>query len=293
MDAINCDKQVEVGNTALRLTGRNAKPNGTIVDVNGTRIGGREFIVMAGPCAVENREQLLTTARIVQEYGARILRGGAFKPRSSPYSFQGLGEEGLQLLSEARAATGLPVVTEVMDTRQVELVSQYADILQVGSRNMNNFPLLKEVGKADKPVLFKRGMMATVDEYLMAAEYILSHGNENVILCERGIRTFETSTRNTLDLSAVLLLKRLTHLPVCVDPSHGTGVRWMVPEMAKAALVVGADAILVEVHYQPETALCDGEQSLYPEDFARMMAELEKIGSVVGRKVTGVHPVTA
>ena len=293
MDAINCDNPLEIKNPALKLTSRNVKIDDTIVDVNGTSIGGEEFIVMAGPCAVENREQLLTTAQIVREHGAKILRGGAFKPRSNPYSFQGLGEEGLKLLAEARMATGLPIVTEVMDTRTVELVSQYADILQVGSRNMNNFPLLKEVGKTDKPVLFKRGMMATVDEYLMAAEYILSYGNKNVILCERGIRTFEKSTRNTLDLSAVLLLKKLTHLPVCVDPSHGTGVRWMVPEMAKAALAVGADAIIVEVHNQPEIALCDGEQSLYPEDFARMMVELEKIAAALGRKIAGLNPVTA
>jgi 3-deoxy-7-phosphoheptulonate synthase len=293
MDAIKCDNPLEVNNPAVKLSSRSLSPDDTIIDVNGVKIGGKEFIVMAGPCAVENREQLLTTAQIVHEHGAKILRGGAFKPRSNPYSFQGLKEEGLKLLSEARVATGLPIVTEVMDTRMVKLVSQYADILQVGSRNMNNFPLLKEVGKTDRPVLFKRGMMATVDEYLMAAEYILSYGNKNVILCERGIRTFENSTRNTLDLSAVLLLKKLTHLPVCVDPSHGTGVRWMVPEMAKAALVVGADALLVEVHYQPESALCDGDQSLYPEDFARMMRELEKIGAAVGRKVAGLEPVSA
>ena len=287
MDAIKCE------NPALKLSSRSVKPDDTIVDINGINIGGNEFIVIAGPCAVESREQLLTTAQIVHGYGAKILRGGAFKPRSNPYSFQGLGEEGLKLLAEARMMTGLPIVTEVMDTRTVDLVSQYADILQVGSRNMNNFPLLKEVGKSKKPVLFKRGMMATIDEYLMAAEYILSHGNQNVILCERGIRTFENSTRNTLDLSAVLMLKKLTHLPVCVDPSHGTGIRWMVPEMAKAALAVGADAILVEVHNQPDEALCDGEQSLYPEDFERMMVGLEKIGAAVGRKVAGLTPVTA
>ena len=287
MDAIKCE------NPALKLTSRSVNPNDTIVDINGINIGGKEFVVIAGPCAVESREQLLTTAQIVRDFGAKILRGGAFKPRSNPYSFQGLGEEGLKLLAEARMLTGLPIVTEVMDTRTVNLVSQYADILQVGSRNMNNFPLLKEVGKSTKPVLFKRGMMATVDEYLMAAEYILSHGNQNVILCERGIRTFENSTRNTLDLSAVLMLKKLTHLPVCVDPSHGTGVRWMVPEMAKAALAIGADAILVEVHNQPDVALCDGEQSLYPEDFQRMMVGLEKIGTAVGRKVAGSNPVTA
>jgi 3-deoxy-7-phosphoheptulonate synthase len=236
---------------------------------------------------------LLTTARIVREHGAKILRGGAFKPRTSPYSFQGLGEKGLELLAEARAQTGLSVVTEVMDTRKVELVSQYADILQVGSRNMNNFPLLKEVGRSSKPILLKRGMMATLDEFLMAAEYILSYGNENVILCERGIRTFESSTRNTLDISAIPILKRLTHLPVIVDPSHSTGIRWLVPEMAKAAVAVGADGIQVEVHYQPEKALCDGEQSLYPEDFASMMLELDKIAHAVGRTIAGVQTVDA
>lgn len=289
MDTSKCDTPFEAVNPALKHTNRDNKPSGTVVNVNGIRVGGEEFVVMAGPCAVENKDQLLTTAEIVQEHGASILRGGAFKPRTSPFSFQGLGEEGLELLVEARKLTGLPIVTEVMDTRQVELVSQYADILQVGSRNMNNFPLLKEVGQVDKPILFKRGMMATVDEYLLAAEYILHNGNENVILCERGIRTFENSTRNTLDLSAVLLLKKLTHLPVCVDPSHGTGIRWMVPEMAKAALAVGADAIIVEVHYKPEIALCDGEQSLYPDDFARMMDELDKIGAAINRGIAKPH----
>ena len=293
MDAKSCDIPINSLNPAIKLANRIVKPSGTIVNVNGLEIGGEDFIVMAGPCAVENREQLLTTAQKVHESGANILRGGAFKPRSSPYSFQGLEEEGLKLLSEARELTGLPIVTEVMDTRQVELVTQYADILQVGSRNMNNFPLLKEVGSVDKPILFKRGMMATVDEYLLAAEYILSHGNENVILCERGIRTFETSTRNTLDLSAVLQLKQQTHLPVCVDPSHGTGVRWMVPEMAKAAMTVGADAIIVEVHYLPDEALCDGEQSLYPQDFSRMMNELGKIGEAINRKLSTAHPVNS
>jgi 3-deoxy-7-phosphoheptulonate synthase len=293
MDSTKCDNPVEIKKTALELTRRNSKSDNTIIDVNGVKFGGEEFVVIAGPCAVENREQLLTTAQKVQEYGAKVLRGGAFKPRTNPYSFQGLEEEGLQLLAEARKMTGLPIVTEVMDTRQVELVSQYADILQIGSRNMNNYPLLKEVGNLDIPVLFKRGMMATVNEYLMAAEYILSNGNENVILCERGIRTFEPSTRNTLDLSSVLMLKHLSHLPVCVDPSHGTGVRWMIPEMAKAALAVGADAIMVEVHYQPEKALCDGEQSLYPEDFARMIVELDRIGTAVGRRVIDIQPVSA
>ena len=243
------------------------------------------LIVMAGPCAVENREQLMTTARYVKSGGAKVLRGGAFKPRTSPYSFQGIEEEGLKLLAEARRETGLPIVTEVMDTRQVELVCKYADILQVGSRSMQNFPLLKEVGKCRIPVLFKRGLGATIDEYLHAAEYILLQGNEQVILCERGIRTFETSTRNTLDLNAVPMLKHLSHLPVIVDPSHGTGHSWMVTPMARAALAAGADGLLVEVHYKPEDALCDGDQSLNPEEFSSMMTELQKVAAAVGRYI--------
>ena len=212
-------------------------------------------------------------------------RGGAFKPRSSPYSFQGLGEEGLKLLSSVRSETGLPLVTEVMDTRLVEMVAEYADMLQIGSRNMQNYPLLKEVGMTRKPVLLKRGMMATIEEFLLAAEYILNQGNDQVILCERGIRTFETSTRNTLDLSAIPMLKRLTHLPVIVDPSHGTGLRWMVPAMAKAALAAGADGLIIEVHYKPEDALCDGYQSLDLHEFATLMTDLKKIAQAVGREI--------
>lgn len=214
------------------------------------------------------------------------MRGGAFKPRSSPYNFQGMGEEGLKLLSAISKETGIPVVTEVMDTRQVELVASYADMLQIGSRNMQNYPLLKEVGMTKKPVLLKRGMMATVEEFLMAAEYILSQGNDQIVLCERGIRTFETSTRNTLDLSAVPMLKRLTHLPVIIDPSHGTGLRWMVPPMAKAAIAVGADGLIMEVHYKPEEALCDGFQSLSLDEFDLLMADMKKIAKAIGRKIT-------
>jgi len=255
------------------------------VNVAGVEAGGTEVVIIAGPCAVENQEQLFDTARAVKQGGARILRGGAFKPRSSPYSFQGLGEEGLKLLSAIRSETGLPVVTEVMDTRQVELVGQYADMLQIGSRNMQNYPLLKEVGMTRKPILLKRGMMATIEEFLLAAEYILSQGNENVILCERGIRTFETSTRNTLDLSAVPMLKQLTHLPVIVDPSHGTGIRWMVPAMAKAAIAAGADGLIMEVHYRPDEALCDGHQSLDLDLFTRLMTDLKRIALAVDRKI--------
>ncbi len=264
---------------------RKSKAELTIVDVSGIRIGSPEVVIIAGPCSVETQEQIMETAMAVKSAGAVILRGGAFKPRSSPYNFQGLGEEGLKFLEEARTKTGLPVVTEVMDTRLVELVAGYADILQIGSRNMQNYPLLKEVGRLRKPILLKRGMMATIEEFLLAAEYILNQGNEQVILCERGIRTFETSTRNTLDLNAVPMLKHLSHLPVIVDPSHGTGHRWMVPAMAKAAIAAGADGLIMEVHYKPEEALCDGQQSLSPDEFIRLMADLKKIAQAVGREI--------
>jgi 3-deoxy-7-phosphoheptulonate synthase len=266
-------------------TDKIVKPEPLRVKVKGIEIGGREVIVIAGPCAVENMEQLAETAVSVRKSGAKILRGGAFKPRSSPYSFQGLGEEGLKMLRDISLETGLPVVTEVMDTRQIETVCRYADMLQVGSRNMQNYPLLKEVGMTRKPVLLKRGMMATIEEFLLAAEYILSQGNEQVVLCERGIRTFENSTRNTLDLSAVPMLKRLSHLPVIVDPSHGTGLRWMVPVMAKAAIAAGADGIIVEVHYRPDEALCDGHQSIDPDEFRLMMKELARIAEAVDRSI--------
>jgi len=264
---------------------RKSKAELTIVDVSGIRIGSPQVVIIAGPCSVETQEQIMETATAVKSAGAVILRGGAFKPRSSPYNFQGLGEEGLKFLEEARIKTGLPVVTEVMDTRLVELVAGYADILQIGSRNMQNYPLLKEVGRLRKPILLKRGMMATIEEFLLAAEYILNQGNEQVILCERGIRTFETSTRNTLDLNAVPMLKHLSHLPVIVDPSHGTGHRWMVPAMAKAAIAAGADGLIMEVHYKPEEALCDGQQSLSPDEFIRLMADLKKIAQAVGREL--------
>lgn len=285
METNPCNKEVNGGSSIPSRVSRKTKPTDTIVNINGVKVGGSEIVVIAGPCAVESREQLFETARSVRTAGAHILRGGAFKPRSSPYSFQGMGEEGLKLLYEIRKETGMPVVTEVMDTRQVEMVAQYADMIQIGSRNMQNYPLLKEAGICRKPVLLKRGMMATIDEYLMAAEYVLSHGNEQVILCERGIRTFETSTRNTLDLSAVPVLKRLTHLPVIVDPSHGTGVRWIVPPMAKAAVAVGADGLIMEVHYNPEAALCDGYQSLSLDEFDSLMCDLRKIAQAVGREI--------
>jgi len=267
------------------LVSRKTNPEGTVVEVNGIPIGGTEVVIMAGPCAVESSEQVSETARMVRTYGAAILRGGAFKPRTSPYSFQGLGEEGLQMLARAKKETGLSVVSEVMDTRQVENVAKYADILQIGSRNMQNYPLLKEAGLYPNPILLKRGMMATIEEYLNAAEYVLSQGNKNVILCERGIRTFESSTRFTLDLNAIPLLKQRTHLPVIVDPSHGTGLRSLVPTMSKAAVAAGADGLLLEVHYHPEEALCDGSQSLFPDEFGTLVKDLRKVADAIGRGI--------
>ncbi|MCK4879773.1 MAG: 3-deoxy-7-phosphoheptulonate synthase [Bacteroidales bacterium] len=285
METDSCSIETLIKTDDPELVRRSARPEGTIVDVNGIRIGGKEIVIMAGPCAVESEEQLTETAKSVRAGGASILRGGAFKPRTSPYSFQGLGKEGLEMLERARNVTGLSVVSEVMDTRQVETVARYADILQIGSRNMQNFPLLKEAGRASKPILLKRGMMATIDEYLNAAEYLLSHGNTQVILCERGIRTFESSTRYTLDLNAIPVLKQRTHLPVLVDPSHGTGIRSLVATMAKASIAAGADGLLMEVHYKPEEALCDGSQSLYPEEFGMMMEDLRKVAVAVGRTI--------
>jgi len=273
------------GCTIPPLVDRKSKSYPTKISFGEFTIGGSEVVIIAGPCAVENHEQLLETAKAVKSAGGKILRGGAFKPRSSPYNFQGLGQEGIKMLGDIRMETGLPFVTEVMDTRQVEFVAEYADMLQVGSRNMQNYPLLKEVGMLRKPVMLKRGMMATLEEFLLAAEYILNQGNEQVILCERGIRTFETTTRNTLDLSAVPMLKHMTHLPVIVDPSHGTGLRWMVPAMAKAAVAAGADGLIMEVHYKPEEALCDGYQSLNPEEFVHLMTDLKKVAQAVGRDI--------
>ncbi len=269
----------------MKLYDRESKPEGTLVDVGGVEVGGRAVVVIAGPCAVENAEQMLATARAVQASGASILRGGAFKPRTSPYEFQGLKEEGLELLKWVSSETGLPLVTEVMDTRKIEQVCKFSDMLQVGSRHMHSYALLEEVGRTGKPVLLKRGWCATIDEFLFAAEYVLNEGNEQVVLCERGIRTFEQSTRNTLDLNAVPVLKRLTHLPVIVDPSHGTGHWWMVPWMSRAAVAVGADGLLVEVHAEPDKALSDGVQSLKPERFDAMMSEVRAVAQAIGRTV--------
>nr|WP_246110716.1 3-deoxy-7-phosphoheptulonate synthase [Thermosediminibacter litoriperuensis] len=268
-----------------KLASRTFRPEPTVIKVGDVLIGGDEFVVMAGPCAVESREQLLETAEIVKKCGAKVLRGGAFKPRTSPYSFQGLGEEGLKILAEARERTGLPVVTEVTSTEAVDKVAEYADILQIGARNMQNFQLLRAAGRTGKPVLLKRGMSATIEEWLNAAEYIMNEGNFQVILCERGIRTFEPMTRNTLDLSAVPIIKHISHLPVIVDPSHGTGHwRWVTP-MSRAALAAGADGLIIEVHPNPQEAMSDGPQSLKPENFRLLCEELKKIAPIVGRSM--------
>ena len=269
----------------IPLTARETRPEGTIVTAASAVFGGKRLAVIAGPCAVESEEQVVSTARLVKAAGAVLLRGGAYKPRTSPYQFQGLREEGMRLLVLAKEETGLGVVTEVMDVRHLEKIAEVADMLQIGSRNMQTFTLLDEVGRMSKPVLLKRGMMATVDEFLLAAERIAAGGNGSIVLCERGIRTFEVATRNTLDLNAVALLKRRSHLPVIVDPSHGTGQWWMVPHMARGAVAVGADGLIVEVHVRPEEALCDGFQSLSPGTFERMMREIRAVAEAVGREL--------
>jgi len=268
---------------SYKLASRTFKPEPTIIQIDDIKIGDQNIVVMAGPCAVESREQLFESAIAVKNAGAQFLRGGAFKPRTSPYSFQGLEEEGLKMLFEAKQMTGLKIVTEVMDVHAIELVSKYADILQIGARNMQNFSLLKEIGKTKKPVLLKRGISATIEEWLNAAEYILSEGNKNVMLCERGIRTFETYTRNTLDLSAIPAIKKLSHLPVIVDPSHGTGLWKLVPSMAKASIAAGADGLIIEVHPDPKNALSDGAQSLTPGNFEILCKDLKIIANAVGR----------
>jgi 3-deoxy-7-phosphoheptulonate synthase len=268
-----------------KLVARGFRPEGTVVKLaKGVRIGGDEVVIMAGPCSVESREQIFAVAESVSRSGAKLLRGGAFKPRTSPYSFQGLGEEALKLMREAGDKFGLLVVTEVMEISQIELMLPYVDMLQVGARNMQNFNLLRELGKVRKPVLLKRGIAATIEELLLSAEYLLAGGNYDVILCERGIRTFETYTRNTLDISAIPIVKKLSHLPMVADPSHGTGRRDKVAPMARAAVAAGADGLLIEVHNDPDKALSDGAQSLYPEQFAQLMGELRVIAPAVGRK---------
>ena len=269
----------------FKLVSRAFQPHDTVISVGRCAIGSRQLAIMAGPCSVEGEEQAFTIAAAVARAGATVMRGGAYKPRTSPYSFQGLGEEGLKLLRRAADAHGLAVVSEVMDAQQVGLVARYADVLQVGARNMQNFSLLKEVGHAEKPVLLKRGLAATIEEWLMSAEHVLSQGNAQVVLCERGIRTFETYTRNTLDLNAIPVVKELSHLPVIVDPSHGTGIRNKVGAMARASIAAGADGLIIEVHHDPDHALSDGAQSLYPEQFAELMDQIRTIAGVLGRQV--------
>jgi len=270
---------------AYKLVSREVKPEDTVVKVGGVSVGGPGLVVVAGPCAVESREQLLTVARALKAAGAHLLRGGAYKPRTSPYSFQGLGEEGLKLLAEAREATGLPIVTEALDTESLELVERYADAIQIGARNMQNFSLLKRAGRSRKPVVLKRGLSATLEEFLMSAEYILAEGNYQVILCERGVRTFSDFSRNTLDLAVVPAVKSMSHLPILVDPSHGTGRRDKVAPLSRAAAAVGADGLMIEVHHDPNRALSDGPQSITPDMFEELMRELRQIAPVIGRRL--------
>jgi len=269
----------------FKLASREFKNEDTIIDVNSVKIGGKGVVFMAGPCAVENREMIFKIGEIVKNYGAKILRGGVFKPRTSPYSFRGLGKEGIKYLKEIKEALNIPIITEVMSENQLDLLNDTIDIIQIGARNMQNFTLLEEVGKLNKPILLKRGMSATIEEFLLAAEYILSNGNYNVILCERGIRTFETYTRNTLDISAIPLLKSITHLPVIVDPSHATGDRNLVIPVSLASIAAGCDGILVEVHIEPDKALSDGYQSLYPEQFKELVEKSKLVSKSIGRYV--------
>lgn len=269
----------------FKLASREFSPQDSVFSLDGVEIGGDGVVIIAGPCSVENRSQLLETAHAVKEAGAHALRGGAYKPRTSPYSFQGLGEEGLEILAEARSETGLPIITEVMTTEQIPLICQYADVMQIGARNMQNYSLLHAVGESQHPALLKRGMMATIDELLMSAEYILSHGNRRVMLCERGIRTFENTTRNTTDINAIPVLKSMTHLPVILDPSHATGNWEYVTAIARAAIAAGADGLIVEVHPHPELALSDGGQSLKPERFAELVTQVKAVAQAIGRCV--------
>jgi len=268
-----------------KLVSREVKREDSVVRIGGVPIGGGELVVIGGPCAVESREQTLTVARGIKAAGGHILRGGAFKPRTSPYAFQGLGEEGLRILAQAREETGLPIVTEAVDMESLELVERYADAIQIGARNMQNFALLKRAGKAKKPILLKRGMSATLEEFLMSAEYVVSQGNYDVILCERGVRTFSDYSRNTLDLTIVPAVKQISHLPILVDPSHGTGRRDKVAPLSRAAVAVGADGVIIEVHHDPDRALSDGPQSIKPEAFAALVGELRKVAGAVGRRL--------
>ena len=278
-------EEINSFDNSWKLVSKSFHPEPTVINFRTGPVGGKGFMVMAGPCAVESREGYLEAARTVAASGAGALRGGAFKPRTSPYSFRGMGEDGLKIMAEAREETGLPICTEVLSASEVELVARYADVLQIGTRNMQNFSLLEAVGDTDRPVLLKRGMVATIKEFLLSAEYILARGNSQVMLCERGVRTFETETRNTLDISAVAVLKEHSHLPVVVDPSHAAGKRELVPPLARAALAVGADGIIVEVHPKPEEAFSDGRQSLTPEGFSGLMGQLKDMAQVMGKEL--------
>ncbi len=280
----NVDKLIHV-QEPYKKANRLFHPEDTIVSVDGNRIGGNKFAVIAGPCSVESQEQIVSIAEDIKQAGATFLRGGAFKPRTSPYSFQGLKGEGLELLKLAREKTGLPIVTELMSADVIEKFVEDVDVIQIGARNMQNFDLLKEVGKTKKPILLKRGMSATIEEFLMSAEYIMSEGNENVILCERGVRTFEQYTRNTLDLSAIPIIKRHSHLPIIVDPSHAGGLWWLVEPLSKAAMAVGADGLMIEVHNDPANAKCDGQQSIKPEKFKSLMSSLKKIADIENKEI--------
>lgn len=266
-----------------KLASREVKPVDSVIQADSVAVGGKEITIIAGPCSVESKDQICTTAKLVKDSGANFLRGGAYKPRTSPYSFQGMEEDGLKLLADAKEASGLPIVTEIMNPREIDLVVKYADVLQVGARNMQNFSLLKELGRTNKPVLLKRGMMNTIKEFLMSAEYVLSEGNSNVILCERGIRTFETATRNTLDISCIPVLKKETHLPVIIDPSHATGHWEMVESMSRASIAAGADGLIIEVHPDPVKAFSDGPQSLKPSKFSKLMKNIRPFAELMGR----------
>ncbi len=268
-----------------KLAARESQRENTIVNVKGIEVGGDNFTIIAGPCSVESREQMMTTAKGVKQCSAKMLRGGAFKPRTSPYTFQGMGEDGLKLMKEASEATNMPIVTEVMNPKDLDVVLKYADVLQIGARNVQNFSLLRLVGQTDKPILLKRGMSTTIQEFLMSAEYVMSEGNADVILCERGIRTFETATRSTLDISAIPVLKKETHLPILIDPSHAAGVKDYVPALSKAAVAAGADGLLIEVHYKPEIAVSDAAQQLNIEEFCELSKDIKKLAEVVGKKI--------
>ncbi|MBQ8655121.1 MAG: 3-deoxy-7-phosphoheptulonate synthase [Clostridia bacterium] len=285
IESFRCVERIMKVAEPFKKANRMFHPGQSVIKVGNTEVGGRKLSVMAGPCSVESKEQITYVAQEVQKAGATVLRGGAFKPRTSPYAFQGLKYEGLRLLEEARAATGLPIVTEIMSPYDIEIFDEKVDCIQVGARNMQNFDLLRLLGQTLKPILLKRGLSSTIEEWLMSAEYIMSGGNPNVILCERGIRTYETYTRNTLDLSAILAVKKLSHLPVIVDPSHATGKFWMVEPLARAAIAVGADGVMIEVHNDPAHALCDGAQSIRPELFSEVMDDIRKIAAVVGREI--------